>query len=572
MGLLCVGVGTAILPLVFRTLHIAGASSTSYRPALAPLSPRRNVFRLKLFGSASIEGPAGPLTGRPVQRRRLGLLALVSVARQRGLTREKVVGMLWPDADQERGRHLLSDSVYRVNQAVGGEALIAIGDGLRLDPTRLTSDAWEFGDAFEHREWQRAVDLHVAPFLDGFYLPGADDLERWVDAQRERFARERGRALEELAQAAEQQGELGEAVHWWRLLAAQDPYNSRIAHRLMRALDGTGDAAGALRHAGLHTQLLKDELGIEPDAALLGLADELRTRPRGVAGSISRSGHPHAPALTPIAEPPTISKPPSVAVLPFVNLSADPENAYFADGITEDIIAHLSRIGALNVISHASIRRFDARDTNLRAIGAALGAQTLLAGSVRRAEDRVRIVAQLVDAGSGCCLWAETYDRRLPDVFGIQTEVALQIGAALRAQLSPAERDVIRKEPTQNLQAYQRYLQGRHCFVQFTDQSMRQGIGYFEQAIALDPAYALAYVGVAMAYEELGETGALDPDVAYPRAKAAAARALALDDGLADAHCILGQLAAVCDFDWANAEREFKRAIELRPNGADTYD
>jgi TolB-like protein/two-component SAPR family response regulator len=570
MGRLGVGVGAAALPLVFRTLHIAKAASSAPRPRIANLSPRGNVFRLKLFGSASIEGPDGPLTGRPVQRRRIGLLALLALARQRGLTRDKLIGALWPDADPERGRHLLSDSVYRVNQAVGGEALVAIGDGLRIDPARLASDAWEFADAFDRREWQHAVELYVAPFLDGFYLPGADELERWVDAQREQLARQRARALEELAQAAEGRSATEEAVQWWRLLAAQDPHSSRVAQRLMRALDGTGDAAGALQHARTHTRLLKNELGLQPDAELLAFVEELQTHGR------RRDALPAKPASAQAAEPapalPARAMPPSLAVLPFVNLSADPENEYFADGITEDLIAHLSRIGTLNVISRASMMRFRSGETNLRAIGAALGAKTLLGGSVRRVGDRVRIVAQLVDAGTGRCLWAETYDRRLTDVFAIQTDVALQIGAALHAQLSPEERTGIHREPTQNLQAYQLYLQGRHCFARFTSEGMRQGVRYFERAIEMDPAYALAYVGVAMAYQELGETGNLEPDVAYARARAAAAEALAIDEGLADAHCMLGQLAAVCDFDWANAEREFKRALELRPNGADTHD
>ncbi len=543
------------------------------------------MFRLKLFGSASIEGPDGPLTGRAVQRRRLGLLALLSLARERGLTRDKLIGVLWPDADVERGRHLLSDSVYRVNQAVGGEALLAAGDALRLDPERLASDAWEFGDAFDRRDWRRAVELHVAPFLDGFYLTGADELERWVDAQRERFARERSRALEELAGAAEQRGETADAVHWWRLLAAQDPYSSRVAHQLMRALERTGDAAGALRHARVHTVLLKEELGLEPDAQLVAFAEELRSRPRtketptepGPAIAVPRARNVTdvepgpAPAAATAVPAPTPT-PSSVAVLPFVNLSADPENEYFADGITEDIIAHLSRIGALTVISRASIMRFKGREANLREIRATLGAATLLAGSVRRMNDRVRIVAQLVDAGTGRCLWAETYDRRVTDVFAIQTDVALHIGEALHAQLSPDEHTRIRKEPTRDLQAYEAYLRGRHCFVQFTDEETRRAIGFFERAIQLDPQYALAYASIAMGYEDLGETGGMEPAKANGLAREAAAKALALDEGLADAHCILGQLALVCDFDWDVAEREFKRALALAPSSADTYD
>ncbi len=263
---------------------------------------------------------------------------------------------------------------------------------------------------------------------------------------------------------------------------------------------------------------------------------------------------------------------PSVAVLPFLNLSSDPENEYFADGITEDVIAHLSKIRALKVISRTSVMAFKQRDQSLKEIGARLEAAALLEGSVRRVGDRVRIVAQLIDAETDRHLWAETYDRRLTDVFAIQTDVALHIASALQAELSPDEKSRLHKEPTSDLQAYQLYLQGRHCYLRYTEEGTRKGLEYFERAIAQDPEYALAHAALAMVYTELGEVGALRPDEAYTRAKAASARALALDSGLGEAHCMLAFIKAVCDFDWAGAEAEFKRALELTPNSADTYD
>ncbi len=272
------------------------------------------MFRLKLFGSASIESPDGPLTGRAVQRRRLALLALLARARQRGLTRDKLIGYLWPDSDPERARRLLSDSVYRINQALGGEGIVAVGDELRLDPARLPSDAWEFAEALEARDWRRAVVLHAAPFLDGFFLTGADELERWVDAQRETLARERARALEALAEAAEQAGEGAEAVRWWRLLAAQDPYSSRVALRLMRALDRSGDAPAALRHARVHALLLEGELELEPDAELLAFVEELRARPRAAEapprGDVAAAGAVPSGPAAPVRAPPPVAPPP----------------------------------------------------------------------------------------------------------------------------------------------------------------------------------------------------------------------------------------------------------------------
>ena len=275
-----------------------------------------------------------------------------------------------------------------------------------------------------------------------------------------------------------------------------------------------------------------------------------------------------AEALTAPARP----RPPSVAVLPFLNLSAAPENEYFADGITEDVIAHLSKIRALKVISRTSVMAFKQREQSLKEIGARLDAAALLEGSVRRVGDRVRIVAQLIDAETDRHLWAETYDRQLTDVFAIQTDVALHIASALKAELSHDEKTRLYKEPTADLQAYQLYLQGRHCYLRYTEEGSRKGLEYFEQAIAQDPDYALAYAALAMAYTELGETGALRPDEAYARAKAASAKALALDSGLGEAHCMLAFIKAVCDFDWLGAEEEFKRALALTPNSADTYD
>jgi TolB-like protein/Flp pilus assembly protein TadD/tRNA A-37 threonylcarbamoyl transferase component Bud32 len=265
-------------------------------------------------------------------------------------------------------------------------------------------------------------------------------------------------------------------------------------------------------------------------------------------------------------------RPRSVAVLPFLNLSADPENEYFADGITEDVIAQLAKIRALDVISRTSVMPFKGRQHGLREIAARLQVATLLEGSVRRAGDRVRIVAQLIDAATDQHLWAETYDRQLTDIFAIQTEVALHIAAALEAELSPDEKARIGREPTSDLRAYQLYLEGRNCFIRYTPDGVRQAIKHFEQAIERDPRYALAYAAVGMAFLELGEIGALRPDEAYPRAANAAARAIALDPELGEAHCVAGFCKQAIDFDWAGAEAEFKRALELSPSSADTYD
>jgi serine/threonine-protein kinase len=263
---------------------------------------------------------------------------------------------------------------------------------------------------------------------------------------------------------------------------------------------------------------------------------------------------------------------PTVAVLPFLNLSADPENEYFADGITEDVIAQLSRIRSLKVISRTSVMPFKKREQSMREIGATLGATTILEGSVRRAADRVRIVGQLIDVQSDEHLWTETYDRQMTDIFAIQTDVALHIATALHAELTRDEKTRIKKEPTASPEAYQLYLKGRYCYIRYSEAGMREGIEYFERAIALDPSYAMAYAGIALAYSELAETGVTPSPDARRRSKEAAERALALDPELGEAYCALGVARFMGDYDWIGAEQAFRRSLELTPGSADTYD
>jgi serine/threonine-protein kinase len=265
---------------------------------------------------------------------------------------------------------------------------------------------------------------------------------------------------------------------------------------------------------------------------------------------------------------------PSVAVLPFKSMGASPGHEFFADGITEDVIAQLSKIRSLKVIAWSSMTHFRERQATPREIGAALHVATLLEGSVRQAGDRVRIVAQLIDADLGHHLWADTYDRQLTDVFAIQADVALQIATALQAELSPDERTRIRQEPTRDIRAYQYYLKGRQCYGRYTEESTLEGIKYFRQAIAVDPDYAMAHVGIAAAYAEIaagGAGGTMRPEVAAQEARSAVTRALALDSSLGEAHSVLATLKFIHEFDWIGAEAGFKLALELSPGAADIY-
>ncbi|NIN73122.1 MAG: tetratricopeptide repeat protein [Gemmatimonadetes bacterium] len=260
----------------------------------------------------------------------------------------------------------------------------------------------------------------------------------------------------------------------------------------------------------------------------------------------------------------------SIAVLPFTNMSADPDNEYFSDGITDDIILHLSKITELEVISRTSVMRYKDTDLNLRQIGEQLGVATILEGGVQRAGDRVRINAQLIDAATDAHLWAESYDRELTDIFAIQSDVAQRIAAALQATLTADERERIKAAPTGNLEAYDLYLRGRFFWSQ-RGEGIERGLAYFQQALELDPDYARAHAGVADCYNLLGFYAYLRPEEAFPAAKAAALRALEIDERLDEAHASLGFVKLFYEWDAHGAAAEHRRALELNPNSPQAH-
>ncbi|HXS25658.1 MAG TPA: protein kinase, partial [Gemmatimonadales bacterium] len=255
----------------------------------------------------------------------------------------------------------------------------------------------------------------------------------------------------------------------------------------------------------------------------------------------------------------------SVAVLPFENMSTDPENEYFSDGITDDIIAQLSKISALKVISRTSSMQYKKSSKKITAIADELGVGAVLEGSVRKAGQRVRIVAHLVDPKTEKHLWGETFDRKLDDIFEVQSEVAQQITGALSVALSPEEKERVEKKATGDADAYNLYLLGRFQANKWSEVDVQKGIEYYQQAVAKDPGYAVAYAGLADAYELLSIGFSSKPPVEYlANAKAMALKALEMDDSLAEAHTSLAYARWLGDLDWPGAEREFKRALELK--------
>ena len=255
----------------------------------------------------------------------------------------------------------------------------------------------------------------------------------------------------------------------------------------------------------------------------------------------------------------------SIAVLPFANLSGNPDNAYFAAGIQDEIITRLAKIAELKVISCTSTQRFKSAPDDLPAIAKQLGVVNILEGSVQRSPDQVRVNVQLIKAATDDHLWADTFDRRLTDVFAIESEIAKTIADTLKAKLTGSERNAIAAQPTQNTQAHQLYLKGRYLWNRRTGENLKKAFAFFEQAAEKDPSYALAYAGMADSCTLIPLYAAGTPQEYLPRARAAAQKALELDDMLAEAHTSLGYVLFYY-FELAASMKEFERAIELNPN------
>ena len=262
-------------------------------------------------------------------------------------------------------------------------------------------------------------------------------------------------------------------------------------------------------------------------------------------------------------------RPAAIAVLPLANLSADPENEYFSDGMTEEIINALSKVPGVHVASRSSSFAFKGRkDVDVRQIGEKLGVTTVLEGSVRKVGNRIRIAAQLVGVENGYQLWAESYDRQLEDIFAVQDEISRSIVDALKLHLGNDAAAVV--APTKSLDAYTTYLKGRFHFNKFTETGLRKAYDLFQSALLQDPSFARAYAGIADVWCDLADDW-VAPDDAYPRAKSAAERALQRDPNLADAMISIGKVLCWHEWQFAEGVRYVERAVNLAPNNAEAH-
>lgn len=578
------------------------------------------MFSLRLLGGAALESDGVPVAGTVAQRRRLALLALLARS-PRGLSRERLAAYLFPDADAGRAHRAISDALYAVRKTLGKDAIVAAGDELRLDPAVLTSDAGEFESAIAAGALERAAALYRGPFLDGFFVSDAPEFERWADGERERLARAYAEVLEALVEKCDRAGDRTGQVRWLRQLAAHDPLHSRFAARLMLALDAAGDRPGALRHARIHQDLLREELGLGPSAEIESITARLTSpvtegwgppHARGEsapahgqppsappAHPVSSTAHPAASNAEPAPSHGGAGRRPrrttaifavgllvllalvpltnrargrtSIAILPFENLSAGGPHSYIAGGLQHEIETQLTKVAALEVVSPASTRHSLPSDVRPLQLARDLGVRRLVAGSVQVDGGRLRVNVRLLDAASGAHLWAERYDRTLEDAFEVQSDVAQQVAAAVGARLTADERRQMRQAPTTNAEAYRLYLQGWEYFRRAGSfrQNWTAAQALLERAVAVDPDFALARAALSQVH---GYTywWAYDPTparLALQLEQAEAALRLAPD--LPQAHLAMGLAHYYGRRDFRRALSELEIARRRLPNDAD---
>jgi TolB-like protein/DNA-binding SARP family transcriptional activator/Flp pilus assembly protein TadD len=523
------------------------------------------MSRLKLLGGAHVEDEPGVVNRISSRRHPLALLALLATAPSRTSSRGKLVGLLWPEAPEKTARNRLTTCVHELRRELGDDVVVSVGADLRLDTAALDCDVRVFEHALDVGNYAEAVTLYDGPFLDGFEFGGSPEFEHRVDRERSRFQRAYHRALEALADEAERRGDAEAAAGWWRERAAEDPHDSRVARRLMEALAAAGNRAEALRVAEAHTQLLEEEFRTEPDPEFARLRETLQLAPGPLVPEAEIASLPSA------AVPPRDVRVRSIAVLPFENLSRTADAEPFAAGLHDDLLTELSRIPGLTVISRTSVQRYRGSDKSLREIASELGAGTVVEGAVQAAGGRVRLNVQLIDARTDVHRWVERYDRELStdSIFDIQTELARKIATTLRAELAPGERERSSREPTEDLQAYQLYIQGRGLLDQRTRLEMYRSIDYFQRAIERDPDYALAWSGLADALSLL-EFYDYPPPVSAPDPMSAARRAVELAPASGPARASLGIILSIRQ-DGPAALRELEAAAELAPSYAESH-
>lgn len=577
----------------------------------APLPVRVRV----LGGFELIGADGGDLT--PSGRKLRALLAVLALAPETGWPRERLTALLWGDREEEQARGSLRQALVELRHLLGDQALLASRDNVSLDEASLRVDALEFAALSKAGAWAEAAALYRGELLDGVNLPNGSFAD-WLLVERTHL---HDLAIRTLANLLETQ--TGDpALATARRLLELDPTREETHRALMQLYAARGDRAQAIRQYQICCEHLQRELGVKPEPETQCLFKKIQESPR----------LPSAPATPPSAQPEpaaTIatgdvlhgqgarnrtslvqrwlagamlmllagviavvwwqpwkmtkgtasivaspsSGPPTVAILPFENLGDDPEQDYFAAGITDDLMTDLSRVKGLFVIARHSTFAYRGKEVDVRQVARDLGVRYVIEGSVRRAGDRVRINVQLVDAATGGQQWAERYDGSIADIFALQDQATGAVVGALSLRLTAGEERELARHETASMEAYDAFLRGWDRYRRATPDELVKAIPHFQQAIELDPAYGRAHAALAMIYFQAYDQGwagslGLSADDTYRRARDHLK--IAKQQPTSTAHQVAGNMSRALGW-YEDALKEFKAASALDPNDSWTY-
>lgn len=567
-----------------------------------------NELRVTTLGQLTIVGDGEEVAALGRQRRKLAVLVVLALS-GRPRTRDSLTEMFWGDQDEERARHSLSEALSHVRRVLGRDAIATRLTQISLSPSApLSFDATDFERHIRAGDLARAIGLYDGPFLDGVHIEGSNTFEQWVDERRAHFERLFVKAAGQHCQAlarARQWDACGTVAERWLSLT---PLSADAALYLLNARKADGSREALQRAVADYEQLearLRREYESAPDAVVSdlarGIASELartppsapvessntpRTSPsengRAPASSsrIWRVGIATAAAALLVAGIVTAARawgsrhasgaggPARIAVMPFTHIGTDSATVYFTEGMTEEVSAALGTVDGVRVLPVSAPVSPSGGTADVRALGQQLGADAVLAGSVRPAGDSARIVARLIGTRDGYQLWAGHFERRMGSASGVQEEIAQAIATALRRQLSSTVGRVAERAAVDPA-TYDLYLRGRYFENRSGEPNLRRAMDYYQRALARDSTYAPAYAGLANAQVTLFGWGHSYAET-VPLARAYADRALAIDPSLGAAHYVLGRLHWY-DWRWADSEREYLLAIAANPSDVQTH-
>lgn len=581
---------------------------------------------LRLLGATELHRGEVPLHSFLSGPKRLGLLAYLVLARPRGFQRrDELLPLFWPERGQTSARNALSNMLYHIRQELGHDLVVNRGaEEIGIQRDALSCDVLAFEEALDRGDCEAALALYRGDLLQGFHVPdAAPEFDQWLDRERDRLRLRAAEGAWACAERAEAACDKPAARSWAKKAAGFTPFSDDAHARLIALLKRIGDRAEARVEYEAFAERLRTEWDMEPTDELAALVETMGEAPaaletpqatRSSSGSDAAEGvspeasereadrsptPPRVPASEEAASPSPANRwvliggaallmllsvglgwafwsggsqdatappeeAPSVAVLPFTYIGAADSTDYFSLGLTEEILARLAQVGELSVISRTSVMQYRDTQKPLRTIGDELGASAIVEGSVQRAGNRVRITAQLIDARTDRHLWGASYDRRLEDVFAVQSDIATSIAGALEAKLAPGVEARIERVPTDDLAAYQLFLRGREYAERNVKEDHQAGIELLRQARARDPDFALARAALAQAYAR--DAWALGGEARWAdSAVVEAERAVALSPDLPEARAALGR-AHMAAGRFATATASYERAMELNPN------